>query len=370
MAKKFSLGADGYYTTKVWDGTFTPSGKKHQKTIRSNKSSKDLELKVQAFKESLEKKEIAVSSNISLYDYATKWLEIYKAAVRPNTKLKYEHNIKKFKKCEVRISDLRREHWYVIVQGETIPVTIECYKVFRQVVESAITDRLLPKTAREDILDTITLPKHLAKPKRALTDKEKEAVFNIELKPMDKAFLWIIYGCGLRREEVLALTKNDIVDGSIDINKVLTYDGEHCRLETDMAKSYRSIRKVPMPSFLSEYLETYASSKKEYLFTNQNGNNLTKTNYKRMWGRIVDQIDSYVGCETELTAHVFRHNYCSTLCYQIPTISIKTVAQLMGDSEKVVLEVYNHVIADKEDKKGAIESALSVFQKKEPATCE
>ena len=50
-----------------------------------------------------------------------------------------------------------------------------------------------------------------------------------------------------------------------------------------------------------------------------------------------------------LTAHVFRHNFCTQLCYQIPKISIKKIAALMGDTEKVVMEVYNHILEEKEE---------------------
>ena len=51
----------------------------------------------------------------------------------------------------------------------------------------------------------------------------------------------------------------------------------------------------------------------------------------------------------DLTAHIFRHNSYSNLCYKIPAISIKMIAKLMGDTEKVVIDVYNHVMEEKED---------------------
>lgn len=60
-----------------------------------------------------------------------------------------------------------------------------------------------------------------------------------------------------------------------------------------------------------------------------------------------------------LTAHIFRHNYCTELCYQIPKISIKKIAELIGDSEKMVLDVYNHVLNEKEDTHGVVNSALN-----------
>ena len=62
---------------------------------------------------------------------------------------------------------------------------------------------------------------------------------------------------------------------------------------------------------------------------------------------------------TGLTAHVFRHNYCTNLCYQIPKISIKRIAQLLGDTEKMVLEVYNHIVLEKEDAAGAVNDAIN-----------
>ena len=42
-SKKYTCGADGYYQTKVWDGTYDQNGRKHRITLRSNKSSRDLE---------------------------------------------------------------------------------------------------------------------------------------------------------------------------------------------------------------------------------------------------------------------------------------------------------------------------------------
>ena len=41
-----------------------------------------------------------------------------------------------------------------------------------------------------------------------------------------------------------------------------------------------------------------------------------------------------------MTAHMCRHNYCTRLCYEIPKISTKKIAELMGDTEQMVLKVY------------------------------
>lgn len=51
MAKaKYKLYADGYYRTRAWDGTYNPDGSKHRINLKSKKSSKDLEQKVNELK--------------------------------------------------------------------------------------------------------------------------------------------------------------------------------------------------------------------------------------------------------------------------------------------------------------------------------
>ena len=46
------------------------------------------------------------------------------------------------------------------------------------------------------------------------------------------------------------------------------------------------------------------------------------------------------------------------MCYQIPRVSIKNIAALLGDSEAMVLRVYNHIMLEREDTAGAVEAAL------------
>lgn len=92
----------------------------------------------------------------------------------------------------------------------------------------------------------------------------------------------------------------------------------------------------------------------------RNGRPLTKSSYDKMWARIRNRMQEASDQEISgLTAHVFRHNYCTNLCYQIPTVSIKKIAQLLGDTEKMVLEVYNHIILEREDAAAAIAAAMN-----------
>lgn len=104
----------------------------------------------------------------------------------------------------------------------------------------------------------------------------------------------------------------------------------------------------------------------EYLFHNQNARIMTHTGYTRMWQRIVEKMNTAAGGNKNihvifgLTAHIFRHNYCTELCYQIPAISTKKIAQLLGDNEKMVLEVYSHIVDEKEKAPDVVAKALAL----------
>ena len=130
-------------------------------------------------------------------------------------------------------------------------------------------------------------------------------------------------------------------------------------------KTWNSVRTVPIPQkilpVIHDYVDSVKRSGRTQLFvTMKDKKPFTKSAYDRMWERILAAMQS--ACEEEiisLTGHVFRHNYCSSLCYQIPKISIKRIAELMGDTEDMVMKVYSHILAEKEDVEGAVNAAIN-----------
>jgi site-specific recombinase XerD len=77
-----------------------------------------------------------------------------------------------------------------------------------------------------------------------------------------------------------------------------------------------------------------------------------------MWDSITTTLGKAAGEKVELTPHMLRHNYCTELCYQVPAISTKMIARLLGDDERMVLEVYSHIQEEKEDLQHAINNAF------------
>ena len=95
MAKaKYTKQKNGYFQARVWDGSYV-DGKKHYITIRSRKSSKDLEAKVTAYNDRVSNLQAVQNKNIQFNDYAGRWLKVYKAEAANNTKRMYKNIIDK-----------------------------------------------------------------------------------------------------------------------------------------------------------------------------------------------------------------------------------------------------------------------------------
>lgn len=375
MAKaKYTLNSRGYYETKVWDGTYTPSGAKHRKTLTSKKSSGDLEKKVAAFKRNLEQQEVA-EINITFGEYSQRWFETYKQTKELNTQKMYKTCVDKYLAPleYIRLVDIRHSHFQQIInENKEHPKTCKNIKLtFSQIIKSAVRDRYLPHSAIEEITTDISMPKYQKPQKRPLTALEKQCMMDADLDERKKAFISILYYCGLRRGEALALTNKDFnwKSKTVSVSKVIIFDNNQPILKP-YPKSDNGIRAVPLPEAAVCVLKPYVDNCKGYLFKGQDKPNMTETAYKRMWESIITSMNIAAGYNPQkkkdrgekpiqgLTAHVFRHNYCTQLCYQIPAISTKKIAQLMGDTEKVVLNIYSHMLEEQENVSAAINSAF------------
>lgn len=365
MAKaKYTKGKDGYYKTNVWDGTYTESGKKHLISLRSKKSSKDLEEKVIEHNRKIKEREFVRQSDSTFLDYARAWKKAYKSHLEHNTNEMYTNIIEKhFTSLNVPVSAITRAHYITAFNNISGKRTKQQFQmIFKQVLKSTIHDKLLPASALDEILaDTIKV-KYKPQPKRALTEAEKEAIKKCKFKDdRDKVFLYLLYYTGMRGEEIRALTKFDFnfTRKEISVSKAVTFDKNEPLLKDTKNNKHRII---PMSDALISVCEPYlATLKHTNLFFMDDGYYLTKSAYRRMWERVLKEIQNNSKEPIfGLTPHIFRHNYCSSLCNKIPEISITKIAEILGDSEKMVIEVYNHELSNKEKPHEVIASALAL----------
>lgn len=371
MAKaKYTRGSDGYFKTNVWDGTYRPDGRKHYIPLRSKKSSGDLEKKKREFEESIKNRTQIRQSDITFLAYAREWKKVYKDGKEHNTREMYANVIEKHLGAldTVKLCDIDRIHLQMVLNRakgkERTQEQIQM--VFFQILRSAVADRLFSVDVYETIKANTPSVDYKAPEKRPLTAAEKEAVFKADYKyDSDQAFVYLLYGCGLRREECIALTVFDFnfTDQTVSVNRA--HEFVRGRPRQKDPKTWNGFRVLPIPDKILQpvrsYVDSLKTSGKTYLFTTQRGNPASLSCYRRMWERIIgamgDVSDEPIA---GLTAHIFRHNYCTMLCYQIPKISIKRIAQLLGDTEKMVLDVYNHIVLEKEDAAGAVNDAVNI----------
>lgn len=361
------------WSTLVWDGTYTASGEKHRIRINSKKSSADLEKKVIAHNLALEERKNTAPTSYTFGEYAQHWLETNKATKEVNTRRMYEIVLKSsFNSINyLPLTQITHSHFQQCINEKSShPRTCQqIYITFRQIIKQAVKDHYLPPSTLDEVITDISLPKYKKPVKRVLTELEKDALMQAELDSKKRAFVSLLYYCGMRKSEALALTPSDFDwnKNTVSINKAWI-DTPAIK---DYPKSDNGIREIPIPKVAIDQIKPFVTKcKTEYLFHSQNTKLMTESGYKRMWESIIMSMNIALGyrpfakVKSEkliegLTAHVFRHNYCTELCYQVPNISTKMIAHLLGDNEKMVLEVYSHLVMEKEDTEKAINAMFS-----------
>ena len=357
---KYNENRKEWYTL-VYDGTLTPSGEKHRKRITSKKSSKDLENKVNAFKASLEEKAV---TNITLGEYAEKWLALYKANKEVNTQLMYKNALNYLKPLyNKRLVDITRSDLqFIINMNNDHPRTCKLIKqTFTQVLNNALYDNLISDMDFRKITTNISMPAYVKPVKSALDPAEREAVLSADLSGKDKAFLILLYYTGIRKSEALALEVSDFDfnNNTLSIDKAIITPSNVSELKP-YPKSNNGIRVIPLCEPCIDVLKDYMVNCEGVIFKGQNNAYMTATEYRTMWRHIQKAVNEALGSDTHITAHKLRHNFCTLLCYQVPTISTKTIARILGDKEEMVLNVYSHIMEEKEDISGAINRAFDV----------
>ena len=295
--------------------------------------------------------------------YATTVMIGYKADGRPNNVFLSAKTEKELRN-KIDRSDVQK----LINDNQEHPRTCEIFKMtLVQIFNSAIDDKLL----HENVAKKATPPKRHKAEKRALTDLEKEAIKKADFTQTERALVMLLFYFGLRRGEVLALTKSDInlKKKLLIVNKTVVFDVNTPIIKTG-AKSDAGNREIPIPDSAAPFFRQFLKSVDTfYLFPGKNTETLSKTQYVKMWNRIVKKMNDTVTTEKEkiigaqpiggLTAHIFRHTYCTMLYYS--GISQKKAVELMGHSDlKMIMEVYAHLDEKKEAVHEKINSAIAL----------
>ena len=162
---------------------------------------------------------------------------------------------------------------------------------------------------------------------------------------------------GLRPSEALALTVHDFdfKRNILHINKALELSKDSQLKDTKTGMS----RDIPIPPSVVPVLRSYFKQIRGfYLFTDEQGNLITKNGYYSIAKRITGKINEAMGGNENMNAipgfslYAFRHLRATELLYRTQSkdhpISILQAAELMGHSVNVFLNTYSHIQKENE----------------------
>lgn len=354
---RYKKRSDGRYQSNIFIGIDPETGKREFKTVYA-RSIPDLENKRAEIKDLVNKGTYADDKGMTVAKWADKWFKIDKATCGIRTKEMYESMVYRYiipSIGDIGLMDLRRSDVQLMINGhakhyrtcELIRMTI------KQMLDGAMEDGLIYR----NVASKIKLPPRPKSESRPLTEVEKRAIPKARFTDKEKVFVYILLYAGLRRGEILALSRNDINirRNELSVRNAVTFDGNN-PIFKNYPKTDAGIRIIPIPRDLQDVLYPYANSLEGiYLFEMAKKPGLmTKSSYRKFWDNIKNRINISAGGNNNikmvygLTAHVFRHNYCTMLYYS--DVDVKDAQRLMGHSNiKITLDLYTHLDELKSD---------------------
>lgn len=290
-------------------------------------------------------------SQISFLSYASRWLETFKKNKQPATYNMYSHyiamsnSIHNAPLCLISITDLQE------IINENIKHPRTCHLLaltWSNVFNMAKLEGKIDRNPAEGL----DLPKYKPKEKRVLTDTEKEAIENADFTAREKLYVDLLLTYGMRPSEALALNYEDFTKENLTINKNLGFD-KH--LSFIKQTKTGDIRVLPMTKKITEDLKELSRESRietGLVFRDKFSKQMSKTSADDFKKACMAKIMDKQGFDSKLTAYIFRHNKVTELIYSgvmTGKISVKMVAKLVGNSEKMVMEVYSHIIEEQED---------------------
>ena len=297
-----------------------------------------------------DKKGTLTSNNYTFKEWSEKWLDLYKTDIQQTTKNDYRSilslhaypeigNMKLDKIKQIDITNVLQ----IMDQKGISKRKNELLILIKAILNKAVENDLINK----NVALGINLKKHKSKEKQVISDDIINCL-KMESSNNEKAFmiLFLIY-TGLRRGELCSLTVDDIdlKHNLIRVNKASSFP--HNQPITKSTKNEET-RYVPIFNVIRDDLKTLLKTKKEYLFTNKNGNKMSAVCIRRKLESINNLINKKMNegltekKDYSITLHQTRHTFASIL--HDAGIDVKQAQQWTGHKDiRVLLDIYTHL---------------------------
>lgn len=359
---KYKKRADGRYHTTIPTGIINDETGQEIRVPVYGRSISEFEANKDAVKAQIMTDTYAYDKDTTFSQYKWHWFKIYieDTDKSHNRKQAYRNTLKNHtgNLDAMTLGSIRKSHvqeGYNKLNGS--PDLQHEYKMtLNQIFECAIEDGLISKNPVKNIAVT----KRKKNKKRALTKIERESIKTADLTLQERCFIGLLHYAGLRRQEVLTLTKPDIdfFDDKIRINKAIEFIGERPNMKDTKSEDGERFIDIlaPLRPILMEYTRQLGTL---LLFPNSQGTIMSKTQYRRFFEKIKLKINTAAGgkhhyeknakgryklvydidmCQG-LSAHVFRHEYATILYYS--GIDILEAIRLFGHADsKTMTDIY------------------------------
>lgn len=327
----------GYYYTYLPTDELYANGKPKYKKIRAKTIAK-IDEKIREYEEN---KRLNINpSNITVDEWYNQWLKAYKTGCADNTHNYYASIYKthlKYKIGAIKVNQIKETHLQLIlnemsVSGKAKSTINGVKKMMFSLFDKAVVCNIIAVNPAKNL----TVKGKPKKERRALTANERILYLDAcQNHPFGTAALFLYY-LGLRRGELFALTKSDIHDETITINKQYIFPNNNQPF-LSLPKTENGIREVPIPKALRKAVD-FSKLNDGLLFCRDDGQPYSYTEIRNQWKSF---ITSALGNKSEITMHYLRHNYCCMLFeVGVPPITVK---EIVGhESIETTLSIYTH----------------------------
>ena len=274
--------------------------------------------------------------SISLFDFIAKWLPVSKANVTKHT---YNHYVHIFEILtdicgdkeisSVKPSDIKKA--WVQMDGKSQSYINKAHYLYSSMFDSAIEEGY----CKSNPLHTKTAKPHKGTKgtHRCLTDEEISLIESTPHRMQTTAMFML--KAGMRRGEVLALTKNDIHDDRIFISKAVHFGNNQG--EIGSTKTESSVRSVPLFLPLKPFIDGIGN----YAYTTKDGRLATKKSFEQCWVSYMHCLSEKAGHPVSFRCHDLRHTFITKA--RDKGIDIHIVMAWVGhSSEHMILQIYDH----------------------------
>lgn len=320
--------------------------KDQQETIKAQQQT------IQALQSRQERYE---GDNILFTDFAEQWLAFKKQDVGQGTYAKYhinyKHNIKPFLQgktlTQIDVGTIQGLLNSLCSNKNLKPATMKIIRTtLNQIMKRADGMNLLKRNP----IPFVSIPRGESDHKRALTKQERQRLITATKDERLWIIPYLLLGTGMRREELLALTWDDVdlERRQIHVHEIYTQDC-YSKNYVGKTKTQKSNRYIAIDDELVCHLKTYQQQQfdrygKRKFIIGQRAKDVRTT--PTVLRDVIQRWRDKSGI-ADLTSHMFRHTY-ATVAHDAGIDNITIIRQLGHTTTKLLETTYLHQTTDKD----------------------